>query len=70
MTKTGNHLDIGNIHRTFYKLSEQTGLRAPGASHGPRLHVRALLIAEFLNETETGRGVTARSRSLRLTAIC
>ncbi len=38
VTKTGNHLDIGDIHRTFYKLSEQTGLRAPGASHGPRLH--------------------------------
>lgn len=37
-TSTGNHLDIGDIHRTFYKLSQQIGLRAVGASHGPRLH--------------------------------
>lgn len=34
----GNHLDLGDIHRTFYRLSRQTGLRAHGASHGPRLH--------------------------------
>jgi len=38
VTRTGNHLDIGQIHRTFYKLSQQVGLRAVGASHGPRLH--------------------------------
>ncbi len=31
--------------------------------------IDAPLIAEFLNEMETGRGVTARSRNLRLTAI-
>ncbi len=34
----GNHLDLGDIHRTFYQLSRQIGLRALGASHGPRLH--------------------------------
>jgi len=34
----GNHLDTGEVHRTFYALSRQLGLRPPGASHGPRLH--------------------------------
>lgn len=38
VTSRGNHLDIGDIHRTFYKLSQRVGLRAVGASHGPRLH--------------------------------
>jgi integrase len=31
-------LDIGDVHRTFYKLSHRIGLRAVDASHGPRLH--------------------------------
>lgn len=35
---TGNRLDIGDVHRTFYFLSRQIGLRGPSASHGPRLH--------------------------------
>ena len=34
----GHHLYIGDIHRVFYKLSRQTGLRGATASHGPRLH--------------------------------
>jgi integrase/recombinase XerD len=34
----GNRLDKGDIHRTFYVLSRQIGLRAPSASRGPRLH--------------------------------
>ena len=38
ITSRGHRLDIGDIHRTFYKLSRRVGLRAPGASHGPRLH--------------------------------
>lgn len=38
ITSRGHHLDIGDIHRTFYKLSRRVGLRAAGASHGPRLH--------------------------------
>ena len=38
ITSRGNHLDIGDIHRTFYKLSRQMGLRGETASHGPRLH--------------------------------
>ncbi len=38
ITSRGHHLDIGDIHRTFYELSRRVGLRAAGASHGPRLH--------------------------------
>ena len=34
----GTRLDAGTVHRTFYALSRQTGLRGPTASHGPRLH--------------------------------
>lgn len=34
----GNRLDRGDIHRTFYKLSRQIGLRGPSDTHGPRLH--------------------------------
>jgi integrase/recombinase XerD len=34
----GNQLDGGEIHRTFYALSRQIGLRGPSDSHGPRLH--------------------------------
>jgi integrase/recombinase XerD len=38
VSKTGNRLDTGDVHRTFYFLSRQLGMRAPSASHGPRLH--------------------------------
>ena len=38
ITSRGNHLDIGDIHRTFYLLSRRIGLRGEAASHGPRLH--------------------------------
>jgi len=34
----GNRLDSGDIHRTFYVLSRQIGLRGASDSHGPRLH--------------------------------
>lgn len=34
----GNRLDRGAIHRNFYALSRQIGLRSPLDSHGPRLH--------------------------------
>jgi integrase/recombinase XerD len=34
----GNRLDSGEIHRTFYVLSRQIGLRGEADSHGPRLH--------------------------------
>lgn len=38
ITSRGHHLDIGDVHRIFYKLSRQIGLRAADAKHGPRLH--------------------------------
>ncbi len=38
VTRRGNRLDTGHVHRTFYALSRRTGLRAIGASKGPRLH--------------------------------
>lgn len=38
VTRCGNRLDSGHVHRTFYTLSRSTGLRAVGASKGPRLH--------------------------------
>jgi integrase/recombinase XerD len=34
----GNRVDGGEIHRTFYALSRQIGLRGFSDSHGPRLH--------------------------------
>jgi len=34
----GNRLDSGDIHRTFYALSRQIGLRGPSDHRGPRLH--------------------------------
>lgn len=38
VTGWGNRLDTGEIHRTFYTLSRQIGLRGASDSHGPRLH--------------------------------
>ncbi len=38
ISQRGNHLDTGDIHRTFYLLSRQIGLRDPDSSSGPRLH--------------------------------
>lgn len=38
VSSRGNRLDAGDIHRTFYALSRQIGLRGPSDRHGPRLH--------------------------------
>lgn len=38
VSSLGNRLDNGDIHRTFYALSRQIGLRGVSESHGPRLH--------------------------------
>jgi hypothetical protein len=38
VNQNGHRLDKGEVYRTFYALSRQIGLRAPSASHGPRLH--------------------------------
>jgi integrase len=38
VSSRGNRLDSADIHRTFYALSRQIGLRGLADSHGPRLH--------------------------------
>jgi integrase len=38
ISSRGNRLDGGTIHRVFYALSRQIGLRGPSDRHGPRLH--------------------------------
>lgn len=38
VSNRGNRLDNKNIHRTFYALSRQIGLRGQNDSRGPRLH--------------------------------
>lgn len=38
ISSCGHRLDSADIHRTFYALSRQIGLRGSSASHGPRLH--------------------------------
>jgi integrase/recombinase XerD len=38
VNKSGNRLDQGAVHRMFYSLSAQVGLRAAEANRGPRLH--------------------------------
>jgi integrase len=38
VTNKGNRLDRSNVQRTFRLLTRQTGLRAPTARRGPRLH--------------------------------
>lgn len=34
----GNQMDKGDIHRTFYRLSRQIGLRGQSDRYGPRIH--------------------------------
>lgn len=38
VSNRGNRLDVAEVHRTFYALSRQIGLRGACDSHGPRLH--------------------------------
>lgn len=38
ISSKGNRLDGSTIHRVFYRLSRQIGLRGLHDSHGPRLH--------------------------------
>jgi integrase/recombinase XerD len=38
VSSQGHRLDSGDIHRTFYALSRQIGLRGPSDRRGPRLH--------------------------------
>ena len=38
LTDQGRRLEISAVHRTFYVLSRQLGLRGPAAHTGPRIH--------------------------------
>jgi integrase len=38
VTRTGHRVDGADVHRTFYSLSRQIGLRGMNESHRPRLH--------------------------------
>jgi integrase/recombinase XerD len=38
VSSQGHRLDSGDVHRTFYALSRQVGLRGPSDRQGPRLH--------------------------------
>lgn len=38
ISSTGEKLDMGEVHRTFYRLSREIGLRLSTSSSGPRLH--------------------------------
>lgn len=38
LTDRGRRLEISAVHRTFYVLSRQLGLRGPAAHTGPRIH--------------------------------
>jgi integrase/recombinase XerD len=38
VSNRGNRLDGAEVHRAFYALSRQIGLRGLSDSHGPRLH--------------------------------
>lgn len=38
VSQHGTQLNSAHVHRTFYDLSRQTGLRGATASYGPRLH--------------------------------
>lgn len=38
VSRCGTRLDGGTVHRIFYRLSRQIGLRGPTDSHGPRIH--------------------------------
>jgi integrase/recombinase XerD len=38
VNKNGHQLDKGEVHRAFYTLSRQIGLRGVDDSRGPRLH--------------------------------
>lgn len=62
VSNRGTRLDLGRVHRAFYALSRQTGLRASGASKGPRLHdFRHRLAVKVLTRWyETGEDVARR----------
>ena len=70
VNQNGNRLDKGEVHRTFYALSRQIGLRAPSASHGPRLHdlrhrfAMQTLVQWYRSGQDVERRLPVRSRTV------
>lgn len=62
VTRTGHQLDGGDVHRTFYHLSRQIGLRGMNDSHGPRLHDfrHRFAVETLLNWYRSGQDVERR----------
>lgn len=55
----GRPLEASNVRRTFYRLSQQTGLRREGDHNGPRLHDfrHRLAVESLLQWYRTGKDV-------------
>ena len=66
----GNRLDAAEIHRTFYALSRQIGLRGATDSHGPRLHdmrhrfATNTLVQWYRSDQDPGRSLPVLSAYL------
>ena len=62
VSSVGNRLDGGSVHRTFYTLSRQVGLRGPTDSNGPRLHDlrHRFAVQTLLHWYATGEDVARR----------
>lgn len=61
-SKTGAHLDAGQVRRVFYRLSRQVGIRGASASRGPRLHDlrHRFAVETLLRWCRTGEDVRRR----------
>jgi integrase/recombinase XerD len=61
-SKTGAHLDAGQVRRVFYRLSRQVGIRGASASRGPRLHDlrHRFAVETMLRWCRTGEDVKRR----------
>jgi len=65
-SKTGGHLDAGQVRRVFYRLSRQVGIRGASASRGPRLHDmrHRFAVETLLRWCRTGEDVRRRLPTL------
>ena len=61
-SKTGAHLDGGQVRRVFYRLSRQVGIRGASSSRGPRLHDfrHRFAVETLLRWYRSGEDVTQR----------
>jgi integrase len=60
VSSRGNRLDGADVHRTFYALSRQIGLRGAPDSHGPRLHDMRHCSGNRIIPAIDGQGVRLR----------